>query len=64
MAAFLHACTHVFLSDTHGAGQGCPHSGTNNTTYSHSGTNNTNYEGPQGPVEAYVFIWPCDCMYA
>ena len=31
----------VFMSDAL-AGQGCPHSGTNNTTYAYLGTNNTN----------------------
>ena len=37
-----------FLLDT-SAGQGCPHSGTNNTTYAYSGPTIQTYEGPQGP---------------
>ena len=58
----VHIIMHVFMSDAW-AGQGCPH----------SGTNNTNYEDPQGPgtmllksgtvpeirtVEAYALLKP------
>ena len=38
-----------FLLDTSAGRQGCPHSGTNNTTYAYSGPTIQTYEGPQGP---------------